>query len=46
MNLRGGLALHTIGYIALTGLKDFRDSFQADIWSEVYGSPMPGASTT
>ena len=40
----GGLVLHTIGYIALTGLKDFRDSFQADIWQEVYGSAMPAAA--
>eukprot|EP01047_Picozoa_sp_COSAG01_P069579 COSAG01_NODE_10329_length_2192_cov_1.258481_3_plen_294_part_00 len=38
-----GLACHTLGYMCLTSLKDFRDSFQADIWSEVYASPMPAA---
>ena len=41
---RKGLVVHTIGYVALTGLKDFRDSFQADIWSEVYDTPMPAAA--
>jgi hypothetical protein len=40
---RKGLLVHTIGYVALTGLKDFRDNFQANIWSEVYDSPMPAA---
>jgi hypothetical protein len=40
---RKGLCTHTVGYVALTGLKDFRDSFQADIWSEVYDTPMPAA---
>lgn len=40
---RRGLLVHTLGYVALTGLKDFRDSFQADMWSEVYDTPMPAA---
>jgi hypothetical protein len=32
---RAGLLVHTLAYVALTGMKDFRDSFQANIWSEV-----------